>query len=1356
MTASSPPHGKRDTEHRHATVMFADISGFTALSERLDPEEVTTIINGCFERLESVVLAHGGTVDKYLGDCVKAVFGLAPHGGDAVAHAVHAALEMRAALYAFNRDAQLAHPLDIHIGIATGPVIAGMMGGAAKQEFTVMGATAELAARLEDTSHKGQIYVAAATQHHTAAEFEYRALPPLPLSDRQSVPVYELLDVKATKRITRQSERRQATVMFADLVGLDALAMQRSAQEVTELLNACFASFAATVVEHGGVVDKYLGGGIMALFGVPNAIEDAPKQALNSAIEIRNRLSRFNDAQQLPTPLQIHVGINTGLVIAGNIGGRLKREFTVMGDTVNLAARLKEAATPGSIYVGAETHRYTRQHFAYTALAPLELKGKAKAVPAYELQSATRQVRRDTPEASARMIFSAMVGRERELERITERIHELVAGRGGIVSLIGEAGMGKSRLMAEVAATVRQLDVTILEGRCLSIGHTLSFHPFIDLMRQWAGITDDEPELTAEAKLLSAISALLPETVAEVFPFIATLMGIPLHGAHAERIADVQGEALEKMMFKSVRELFQAIAARRPLVLVLEDLHWADQSSLSLLESLLRLAEEHRVLFINVFRPHYTETAERALRVARAQHEARHVEIQLEGLGSAHIDALIRNLLSIEDLSAATRTLIAQKAEGNPFYIEEVVRSLIDQGAVEYADGRFRVTAKIDTVVIPGTIQDVIMARVDRLGESARQMLQTASVIGRHFYYSIISHIMEREGSLDDDLALLQEKQLIEAGGGRWDIAVGVRTIADELEYMFKHALAQETVYQSVLLKTRRELHQRVAETIESLFAPRLAEFYPTLAYHYTRAEQLEPAERYLCRAGEQAISSAAFSEALHLFRDAATMYDTLHGATGGDVTHRGHLEKHLGLALLNTGQHVTAIDHFDRALACLGERVPANELARAVRWAVDMAVVLFRIYVRDGFRGPVPDAARQQEIFKLYFERGHAEVTAAPRRLFFETATPIRRYHRMDPSLIDEACGMYVSCAAIFAYSGLSFAVSKRMLEVAATLRRDDNVGDAFVYRSMLYAYEYLRGNWSDAPTIDTALIDEALRHGLLWDATIYLAIDMDRRVRRGDFASARGVLRKLADIRDTYEYAVAESNHNGLQIILLLEERKLRDALPLMEQHHTASHEGTLKVMSLGMVAKTRILLGDRTGAAEALRSAIEVTQREGVLSPWHQSIHHLAQLLFDVTALEDAAAHHDRSIWNALKRAGVRSARRALRTASKVARERVETYTLTGRLWWCLGNRQHACKWWSRSIAEAIRLGARPELARTYLDVGARLGATALDGIDASTYLEMAQRLFVELGLDWDLVQLTAVERRLHGAEPESAVA
>jgi class 3 adenylate cyclase len=1139
-------------------------------------------------------------------------------------------------------------------------------------------------------------------------------------------------------RRPRDSERRYATVLFADISGFTSMSERLDPEEVTDIINQCLSMLAAVVDAHGGHVDKYIGDCIMALFGVPRALEHAPQQAINAAIEMRGGLVRLIEERRLQVALDVHIGINTGLVVAGNIGGEVKQEFTVVGDAVNLASRLKDLAPNKCIYVGAETHRYVREQFEFRRLAPLTVKGKKQPVDAYELLSDRERVHRMKPSGVERMISSALVGRDAELRLLGACIAAVGRGEGGIVHLIGEAGLGKSRLLAEACAAEPARAVTWLEGRSLAIGQAMKFHPFVDLLSRWAAIGDDDREQDSQPKLAAAVAALFPEEHAEIFPFVATLMGMRLDGAAAERLAGITGESLEKLVLKSVRELFQRLAAARPLVVVFEDLHWADQSSIQLLEALLRLVQDSPVLFILVFRPDHQDTSQRILEAARRHHAERQIELNLEPLDERQCSALIRNLLRAEDLPYSALRLISKTAEGNPFYIEEVVRSLIEEGVVESVRGRLTLTERIETVVIPGTIQGVIMARFDRLPEPTRQLLQVASVIGRNFYLRLLARLMPEGFDLDGQLAYLKERQLLLERKTRRTSIVRRQTLAEEVEYVFKHALTQETIYESILQKTRKELHRRVAEAIEAIFADRLPDFFAMLAYHFSRADSLEKAEDYLFRAGAEAARAAASSEALHFFQEASRLYLLMHGE-GGDPAKKCLLEKSIGLALLNKGGLLESIDHFDDAIGFLGERVPRGTVAFARRLAVDMLVLLARLYLNR-----VSGTARptDREEFEIRYNRARAQTTSDPKRFVFDTIRTIRRMTETDPTVIDQACGMYTAAATVFIWSGISFAIAKRLLAVARGLIREGNLRDEFGYRSWKFVLHYLEGDWSEEHLLPEEMVEQALRHGQFWDVNTYLGLECERRIHQGDFAGARRDIERIARVRDVYGFDFARSNEYAMPAYLFLEERRLGEALRAVDRYHADRHEELLHLIALGTRAKIQILAGDAR-ATETFARADALRKRLGPVPGYHLIMLLVSRFLADLNALETAARAGDRGGRRAAARRARRSGRAAVRVARSVAYEKMEVYRLMGRLAWLLGKRERAVRWWERSLRAGTRMGARPELARTCFEIGRRLTEAGeadreVVGMRPAGYLERAERLCAELGLDWHVEQ------------------
>ncbi len=1142
----------------------------------------------------------------------------------------------------------------------------------------------------------------------------------------------------------RESELRHATVMFADISGFTSMSESMSPEDVTDVMNGCFAMMESVVQSHGGVVDKFIGDCVMALFGVPHAFEDAPAMAVSAAFEIRTRLDDLNRERRLAVPLGTHIGINTGLVLAGHVGGEVKRDFTVMGDAVNLASRLKDKAPTGAIWVGRETYHATRNLFEFEELPPLELKGKEKPVTAWKAVALVDPA--DTTGARNRMVFSPLVGRARELGQLVGAVDGVLQGRGGTVALVADAGIGKSRLVSELRKLKALDPVLFLEGRAQSMGTNLRYHPFVDLFRHWTGIRERDGDDEAFGKLVRAGAEMLGEDSGDVLPFVATLMGVRPSGEHAERVAGIQGEALEKLIAKSVRELLRCLAARQPLVLVFEDLHWADASSITLLESLLGLPAEVPMLILIATRPDAPESSGRVLAALEEEGPGSHCEIRLHPLDPRQCDELVANLLRFDDLPFSIRSLIARRTEGNPFFVEEVVRSLIDQGAIEERNGRLRVTELIDRVVIPSTIQEVIMSRVDQLPDRTKHVLQVAAVVGRTFFHRIIAEVLADEPDLASEIERLKDRQLVRERNTHRTAAARRLSFRPEVEYAFTHALVQETLYEAILQRTRKDLHRRVARAIETVFQDRLPDFYGMLAYHFSRAEDLDAAEDYLFKAGDEAARSAASNEALNLFREASRLYLKIHG-TGGDPVRKALLEKNIGLALMARGRLPESIEHFNRALEYLGEKVPRTWLTVHGRFSIDLLAVLRHLFVkRDRRRARLHD----RDVLEIRYNRARAQVTSDPQRMFFDTIGTIRRMNQIDTTGIDDACGMYAGAALLFSFSGVSFGISRRILTVAKSMIRQGNIKDQFVCREMEFLHHYLQGNWSDELVIDDELVEKSLRYGLLWDANTYLGLLCERHIHRGDLEQAIRVQEKLREIADVYRLDFARSNEYAMSAWILMQQRRLDEALAAVDVYYQSRDEEMLNLLALGTKAKVQLLLGDRPSANETLARAHELMRRAVPIPPYYQTFARTAQLTSDVQALEEALAQGDHARVGPLGKRAAHAQRVLLRLVSKVAWERVEAFRLAGRLAWVTGNRPRALKWFAKSIGEGERLGARPELARTYMEVGVRLmersrSPSRLAGRDGADYLESARQMFEALSLAPETKEVVALQHR-----------
>ena len=536
-------------------------------------------------------------------------------------------------------------------------------------------------------------------------------------------------------------ERRVVTVMFADISGFTAMSETMDPEQVRGLMNDCFDQLVPVVERYEGVVDKFIGDEIMALFGAPLAHEDDPARALRAALEIMRTLEEFN--AQHGTNLGMHAGINTGLVVAGGIGSQGRQQYSVMGDTVNLAARLESASERGEIFVGPDTYTYAAPLFEFEALEPIRVKGKAEPVQVYKLLNVQSQPGRVRGLAG---LESPMVGRDAELEALLKASHAVGAGLGRTAVIIGEPGLGKTRLITEWQAAVNKnasnTPMQWVTGQCLSYGQGLAYHLLIDLLHAIIDVPLAAAESDARAALHELTGDLFGDSALDVYPYLGHLLSLRLEDEALERVKLLDPQALQAQYLASLRQLFQAMANRQPLGLILEDIHWADPSSTDLLVKLMPLISETAILFCFVTRPEQEVPGWKLVTTTREQMGSSLTEIDLQTLSDEDSRQLIANLLEIESLPKRTRDLILKRTEGNPFFVEEVIRMLIDREAIIQEGDRWVVQEGIEAVEIPDNLQGLLLARIDRLPDKSRHTLRVASVIGRQFSVTVLDQVI--------------------------------------------------------------------------------------------------------------------------------------------------------------------------------------------------------------------------------------------------------------------------------------------------------------------------------------------------------------------------------------------------------------------------------------------------------------------------------------------------------------------------------------------------------------------------------------------------------------------------------------
>lgn len=715
--------------------------------------------------------------------------------------------------------------------------------------------------------------------------------------------------------LSLEGERRLATVLMADITSSTDLLVRLGTEAWVEIMNRVFHILESEIYRYGGEVHQFRGDGLVAFFGASAAHEDDPERAVLAGLAMQRALAAYTaELSERDITLRLRVGINTGEVIVTSVGNsRQHSEDTAMGEAVALAARLEAAAEPGTVLVGENTYRLVRSQFEWEPLGMLSLKGISHPVAAY---------RPLAPVASAGYAYPPpLIGREAEFRTLKECVEGLYSGRGGIVVVMGERGMGKSLLVGQVRQHFARRQMLLAEaaapspalewlyGRCRSYGQSSPYSMWIDMLQSWLGVRPAESKEETRQRLRAQAEALWGPRCSEYYPYLVILLSLPFDDdfpewivrqaaewkrevplstemAWGQHIADEMA-VLRQHTFLAVRSWIEALARRNPLVLTLEDLHWADTTSLELLEYCLPLCEQEPLLWLALCHPERTSPAWRFRNLVETEYPHRTTIITLASLSEEQSCEFINQLLGPDALPAEVCSLVIGKSEGNPYYLEEIVRSLVEQGTLirDEEAGKWRLAREVDSLDLPDTLQSLLMARIDRLAPEERRVLQMAAVIGPVFWSGVLeamagSRALPGDRAMDTAtlracLTALQRAQLIYERGRVPDLG---------MEYVFKSTLVRDAAYESLLSAQRAAYHLKVAEYLEELAGPETwPRHYSALAYHYRRAGHIRKELFYTIQAAEQARELYANADALRHYTRALELLDQMEAQAAGE-----------------------------------------------------------------------------------------------------------------------------------------------------------------------------------------------------------------------------------------------------------------------------------------------------------------------------------------------------------------------------------------------------------------------------------------------------------------------------------------
>jgi class 3 adenylate cyclase/tetratricopeptide (TPR) repeat protein len=716
-----------------------------------------------------------------------------------------------------------------------------------------------------------------------------------------------LADKILTIRSSIGGERKPVTVFFADVANYASMFEKLDPDEVHQIVDGCFKILMDEIHKYEGTITQFTGDGAMALFGAPIAHEDHAQRACRSALDIQRDMEGYGQKirKDYGLDFRLRIGLNSGPVIVASIGDDLRMHYTAIGDTADLAARVEQAAKPGEVWISQETRNIIWGYFKEESVGEIALKGKAQPQHLYRLISDLPEVRTSFAVGLVRGMTD-LVGRRREMEALQSAYERVKGGEAQVVGVVGEAGVGKSRLVYEFQK-ILGTDETCLTGFCLHYGRSLNFLPVIDVVKAAFGIVEG----MSEEEVGNRIMERAKNGLASMVPFYRNLISLKVDDPGFSLL---DPESRKFGTFEAVKSLLLALSEEKPLVIFLEDVHWMDKISEEYFTYFSRCIHGHKVLMISAYRPEGTPPWSQG---------AHYQRLGLETLGFDASIRLVRNILGGLPLDPTLEKKIVEKTEGNPFFVEEIMRDLHDRGDLVKSEDRYICSRPINQLEIPNTIQGVLAARMDRLGEDLKQTMQVASVIGRDFSFRLLKTIMELE---DEDLRV------------RLTSLVGLEILYEkalypELEYIFKHALTQEVAYESLLKQKRQEIHGRIARAIEELYADRLPDRYELLAYHYGRSGEAEKAIEYLILAGEKSNQNKAVQVAYDFFRQAMKVVESAHISLDPEKERRIH--QGLASASVDIGDIDTGLENYKKALeVCQKHGMIAHEMQILARFA--------------------------------------------------------------------------------------------------------------------------------------------------------------------------------------------------------------------------------------------------------------------------------------------------------------------------------------------------------------------------------------------------------------------------------------
>jgi class 3 adenylate cyclase/tetratricopeptide (TPR) repeat protein len=1108
-----------------------------------------------------------------------------------------------------------------------------------------------------------------------------------------------------------KSERKHVTVLFSDLSGYTAMTERLDPEAVRTILNKIFKTISNIIEKFDGFVERYIGDSVMAVFGIPKAHEDDPSRAVHAAFEIHSAIKSMPwIREKTGHPVFMHTGINTGLVVTGEVNAETG-SHGLTGLTINIASRLEGLSKDDEILVGPETYKLTKHLFDFQALKPVSVKGKSELLPVYKALS---KKQRAFPEPSK----TSFSGRTEEIALLTE-LSDLIlrTGSGHIVFIIGDPGIGKSRLVEEYKKQFSPDGLLWLEGRSSSYLQETSYGTFLNILKKYAGIKDADDDIKGWNKLEEKLTRLFPEEVPDTLPYLATLLSLKVKGNLLNKVLFLDGEAFKNQIFRAFYLFLKRLTEDRPVVLEFEDYHWADQSTVDLLGHLIPMVCDVPLLLLFVSRDTKNLPAAETRTLLQKEYSGHYSEIILEPLSRETILELAGKKLNFEPISSELSGLIHRKCEGNPLYLEELFRTLNHGNLIEKneATGQYTITPLAGKVPIPDTLRGIVESSIDRLDEDIKDLLKSASVIGRNFFYRLLEAVEKSNEHLDSELSVLVRENLIKKN-----------TQNPEPEYFFYHDLIRDAAYETILLTHREKLHRKVGEAIENIFNDQIEKFYGLLSYHFAKASQWGKAQKYLVKAGDQASRIAGDSEALAYYKKALAAHEQSSGNKLDDFE-KAVYQRKLGEIYFRRGEHDKALISLRQAFHLLGITYPFG------KWRIRAAILnqgiqqiikrICRIFHSPRMSSQL--SRTEEEVCNIFETMVWIDFSINQERLAFDMIAVLNYVERIGsrPRVVQSYAGM----GLLFDTLGFpSIAGKYHDLSLKQIHILDEGLATATVYLCLGYHYNF-QGRWKDALESYEISAEQFKKIGHLkkWGNAKLMSSYIF--LFQGQFTRSLEISMDIAQAglecgdRQLRGHGLSSMGSNQIFTGSVDEAvSNLKEAVELLESIPDYYALGAANTE----LARCYMYKGDLAAAHSLLKHTETMILQKG--------LHGFIVSLFYNTLAEAWLNIFETSI-DVGEKISLRKLKHYISKATRHARHfacgRPRMLRLKALFFWLAGDPRNARKFWEKGLGLCQELNFRHEKGLIYSDMGDRL--------HDPTYLEKAREIFIETGANLNLI-------------------